>query len=152
MSGFSLTKTHIETAAKSALVASAAGVSSSNWAVYHVFYGESSYIGARNRGRLPFIEIKRQANTFTHEAEPNYGGTNELSYRVEIHVGQASRKDMASAEDWGYAIATVFIKELRNQSSFWSGNHTIQPIEESPFGHSIAIDITAELTGDEDHL
>jgi len=152
MSSFESARSQIFQALTSTTVAAIAQIPQTIWANYHVFYGDSSYIAGRNRGRLPFVEVKRSQANMTHESEPNYGGTQVITFRIEIHTGNVPRNSVLNNELQADQLARAIIQLIRSQSCFRDGEHTIETLVESPFGYSLAIDLTASLSADKDNL
>lgn len=78
----------IKTIVSGASIATAAGISSSEWANYHTFvrYGEDDMVGNTNIGRLPIVTIREVTSNYEFQAEPNHFGTRETIFIIRIYV------------------------------------------------------------------
>jgi len=137
----------VRTALKTSAVATAAGVSASTWAETpanggHVFDGEVGFLGARNRGRLPFLEFWVEGFTGTR-ASFGGGGYSDGTVVVRAHVGGADQADaeelaadiLAAARDAVRAIADNFGQV---------GDDSFGRIELGPWGHQMDLRLTLE--------
>lgn len=121
---------------QSSSVAAAAGVSYSSWSstsAPHVFGGFGGFIGGRNRGRLPFVEISVVSQSFD-ELTADGGGDLEQRLVVRCHVGGTSPAD---AEDTSGKILTACLISIRNTLTEIAdvGGDQIGDLQQSPLGH-----------------
>ena len=111
----SLIRIDVITACRDSAVATAASVGAAAWAdttVPHVFDALQGYMGGRNRGRLPFLEVAVEAMEFdTHNTE---GGTVETTATIRCHVGS---KDQVTSMDQSAAILLTCLQKIRDTSS-----------------------------------
>ena len=131
----SLIRIDVVTACRDAAVATAAGIGASAWAdttVPHVFDAIQGYMGGRNRGRLPFLEVAVADMDFdTHNTE---GGTVETTATIRCHVGS---KDQVTAMDQSAAILLTCIQKIRDNTSVTylsDGSETLDGIAAGPWG------------------
>lgn len=91
------------TACRAASVASAAGVAEAAWSsttVPHVFIGLGAFVGQRNRGRCPFIEIEAEQAESDHGKPGGGSGAWEASVLVSVAL-----RDEEQARDQAESIA-----------------------------------------------
>lgn len=134
----------IRTAALSPPVEMAAlGVSgSSSWS-RHITVDTVGFIAEKNRGNLPFIEIRRNGPS-TYSAEsmgPSRGGTVDSSYNICVTVGNISRRQRSLSEEKAYGIVEALLQEIRSKWDFIQGSETISELESHPFGYSLNVTI-----------
>lgn len=131
----SLIRIDVVTACRDPAVAAAAGLGASAWAdttVPHVFDALQGYMGGRNRGRLPFLEVAvGEMNFDTHNTE---GGTVESTVTVRCHVGA---KDQVTAMDQTAAILLTCLQRIRDKNSvtyLTDGGETLDALVAGPWG------------------
>lgn len=144
MSGFDAKEQIIADALASAEVACAAEKDPADWANYHIFYEFSDvYIGARNRGRLPFVEFNIDDSNFEQVAVDSNLDTN--TWIVRVHVGQlginTNRKSMTSKAQ---AIARTFIAKLKENIQLRGTSVNISSLTTTPIGGFIEITMDFE--------
>ena len=130
-------------AATSVQVAAIAGVSQSDWP-HHVFYGNGNFIGGRNRGRLPFIEIKRIATDFEQEA--NTLSREDTTFEFIVSTGRGS-----------YEADLLASKLIRATFSYLKSNYPIltwivtsTESVATPWGYKVAYDLEVETSAQHD--
>lgn len=141
--------TRIYAALRTAAVATAAGIAAGTWAdttISRVFKGNGPYLGARNRGRLPFMEFYLDAQPFTQE-HPQ-GGTVVTTVKVVAHVGG---RDLEAASDLaaamlGFGMAAIRSEAVDNYTAM--GDDQIGALEPGPWGHMRVASMTFEHTYD----
>ena len=143
----SLIRIDVVTACRDAAVATAAGIGASAWAdtaVPHVFDALQGYMGGRNRGRLPFVEVAvADLNFDTHNTE---GGTVESTITIRCHVGA---KDQVTAMDQSAAILLTCLQKIRDTSSVTylsDGSETLGGLIAGPWGLMRDLTITIRHT------
>lgn len=141
-------KDSVMAACKDTAVASVSPSISGDWASYHVFYNTDSYVGARNRGRCPFVEVIRNDTSMEHLAEPSYGGMSTHSFTILVHTLASSGRDEEANEEEAWRIAIAILEVLRADYNLSTGNNSITEIENSPFGYSLAINVEVDITFD----
>ncbi len=102
-------------ALRSESVALQAGVDYDTWAsssIPRVFNGYAGFLGARNRGRLPFFEVTVSSQTFTNET--SQGGTIKTTAKLRLHD---TGRDIESTMDRMDATMMTGIAAIRD-------NHT----------------------------
>jgi hypothetical protein len=115
-----------------------AGIDGDVWAsteTPRVFVGQSGYIGARNRGRLPFLEVWLE-NT-QHVNDTGLGGTILTTARIRMHD---TGRDQETVSNRMLATLTACIAEVRaNRSENYTelGDSSIEDIQPGPFGWSL---------------
>ncbi len=134
----------IRTALQTSPVADAAEISSAVWAADgdaggHVFDGNGGFIGARNRGRLPFLEFRIVAQQFTQQTYT--GGQETSQVAVRVHVGG---RDIRIAQDRAYAIAKAAVTAIRSVFGTTLGNEAIPEFGQGPWGHALEVKLTVE--------
>lgn len=117
-------------------VAAAAGLSAGVWAdvnAPHVFGGVGGFIGGRNRGRLPFVEVAVVGQTFT-PVTSEMDGDLEQTLVIRCHVGGKTIED---AEDSSELILSTCLVAIRNLGSGLAilGSDRINGLEQGPWGH-----------------
>lgn len=138
----------LKTACSCSEVASAASVLTADWSGAHVFDGGKEYIGAMNRGRVPFVVITRLNSDYSFDAlsTGDSGGQLDSRWNIKVVVGKSSRSDEATNEAQAYDIAQKIIKNARLNYNLAVGNQTILPPETHPFGLAINIDLSIQNT------
>ncbi len=140
----SVTIDEVVAALRTSGVASAAGVASGTWSstsIPRVFIGDVGFMGGRNRGRLPFIEVFIGSQRFQGEHES--GGRIETSVICRVHCGGTNQR---TAIDLLYAIATASLSALRNLTDYNYtdlGENSIGEAQPSPLGWTM--DTTSRL-------
>jgi hypothetical protein len=141
--------TRIEAQLRLPYVAAVTGLSSVVWGditVSHIFHGFSSLIGARNRGRLPFIEYD-VTDSFT--LENREGGTVMQSIRLLVHVS-GSAPD--SIEKSSMLIALAAISSIRSEATdnltAAGAGDTIGEFVQTPYGGYRKVTMQVEQTFD----
>lgn len=102
----------------------------------HVFDGEATMIGGRNRGRLPFLEVFVKSQAFTRESPE--GGTMSSTVTIRAHC---AGRDQATALSLLSGLLAASLKALRNAADsisgapgyFTDGNESIGEPTKSPF-------------------
>ena len=117
-------------------VAAAAGLSAGVWAdvnAPHVFGGNGGFIGGRNRGRLPFVEVSVIGQTFTPVTSEQDGDL-EQTLSIRCHVGGDSIED---AEDLSELIISTCLVAIRNLGSELAavGSDRVSGLDQGPWGH-----------------
>lgn len=131
----SLIRIDVVTACRDPAVATAAGLGASAWAdttVPHVFDALQGYMGGRNRGRLPFLEVAVEDMEFdSHNSE---GGTVATSATIRCHVGA---KDQVTAMDQSAAILLTCLQKIRDKSTvtyLHDGGEHLDGLAAGPWG------------------
>lgn len=124
------------TACQGPTIAAAAGLSAGVWASVaapHVFGGNGGFIGGRNRGRLPFLEVAVIGQTFS-PVTSELDGDLEQTLSIKCHIGGSSIED---AEDLSELILSACLVAIRNLSSQLAalGPDRISGLEQGPWGH-----------------
>jgi hypothetical protein len=98
-----------------------------------VFGGNGGFIGGRNRGRLPFVEVAVIDQTFT-PVTAEMDGDLEQTLSIRCHVGGAIIED---AEDLSELILSACLVAIRGISSGLTtvGSDRISGIQQGPWGH-----------------
>jgi hypothetical protein len=123
------------TAVRDESVALQADVDYEDWAsddAPHVFVGNSGYLGARNRGRLPFMEVNTQTQTFGNET--GEGGTAQTLLRLTLH---ATGRDVEETVDRMHSIMIAAISAIRDNREFnfmQIGTDRIEEVQPGPMG------------------
>lgn len=113
-----------------------------------VFVGQSGFIGSRNRGRLPFIEVNTESQQFTDDTGD--GGTVETKVTLRLHD---TGRDPEAVQDRMHEILTAAISCIRDnrQSNFTQlGNDTIDAIQPGPMGWMMSAILSLEHSFDRD--
>lgn len=108
----SVLRDEIVEALRSAYVAIAAGVTPAVWGsatTPRVFDGAAGYIGGRNRGRCPFVEVWIGGQSFNRTTLD--GGTLVSQVRVRVH---ATGRDHDTARDLLEAIMAAGLAAIRS--------------------------------------
>jgi hypothetical protein len=103
------------TAARASAVAAAAGISAGVWSsttTPRVFPGKAGFIGGRNRGRLPFLEIAFTSQSFQNTVED--GGT--LLTSVEL-IAHGTGRDQQTAEELLSGLLGAALASIRTTST-----------------------------------
>jgi hypothetical protein len=131
----SVLQTRCLTACRAATVAAAAGVLAATWAavdVLRVFAGLGGFLGGRNRGRLPFLEVSVGESAI--DASAPEGGEGRTTVRLRVHVGGV---DLGTAENLSHAILAAALASLRSETAdnlcAW-GSDRIGALEPGPWG------------------
>jgi len=131
----SVIRADVIAAVRTSAVASAAGISSGVWSsstTPRVFSGEAGYIGGRNRGRLPFVEVAFAGQTFDNLVDT--GGTMTTSVRIIAH---GTGRDPQTAEELLHGILATSLAEIRDLGGDHyqrMGTDLIEAIQPGPFG------------------
>ncbi len=126
-------------------VASQAQVAAITWAsetAPRVFPGRAGFIGGRNRGRLPFVEVEFIGQTFANEVEE--GGTLKTKIRLIAH---ATGRDQQTAEELLSAIITESLVQIRDvsQDNYTRlGDDEIMTVQPGPFGWMLEAQMEVE--------
>lgn len=129
-------------------VALAAGVDRDLWARDvdeggHVFENDNGFIGARNRGRMPFMSVTLTSVSETQQTRD--GG--ELVSAIEgmIHVGGA---DQMAAQILARSISLVARRMIRATAGeyLFLGNDREGEFERTPLGHALAFTMDIRQT------
>jgi hypothetical protein len=117
----------IRTAVRGVSVATAAGVAHGTWSAAvtaggRVFDGDAGYLGSRNRGRLPFLELWVQDAS---EVQLSYdGGVSDIQVTLRVHVGG---RDQATLDDLAGEILFAAVRAIRslpfNHGRIGDGNY-----------------------------
>ena len=123
-------------ACQGATVAAAAGIAAGVWAdanAPHVFGGNGGFIGGRNRGRLPFVEVAVIDQTFT-PVTAEMDGDLEQTLVIRCHVGG---NIIADAEDLSELIISACLVAVRNLGTDLAavGSDRVSGIQQGPWGH-----------------
>ncbi len=130
-------------------VALQAGVDYDTWAsttAPRVFIGQAGYIGARNRGRLPFVEVVVESQSFVNQT--GQGGT--LRSRASIRVYDTGR-DHEEVANRMEAIMASGIAEVRNNrldNYTELGDSEIDSVKPGPMGWVLDASMTFEFSYD----
>ncbi len=124
------------TACQGATIAAAAGLSAGVWAdaaAPHVFGGNGGFIGGRNRGRLPFLEVAVIGQTFTPVTSEQDGDLEQI-LSIRCHVGGSVIEE---AEDLSENILSACLVAVRNLGSQLAvlGSDRVSGLEQGPWGH-----------------
>jgi hypothetical protein len=123
------------TAIRDESVALQADVAYEDWSsetAPRVFVGQTGYLGARNRGRLPFIEVTTQTQTFGNET--GEGGTARTELRLVLH---ATGRDVEATIDRMHSIMIAAISAVRDNREFnymQLGTDRIEEVQPGPMG------------------
>jgi hypothetical protein len=134
-------------------VAQYAGISLNDWTNYHIFSEEVKFIHGQNRGRCPFVNIKRKDSNYSYDAitTNDQGGMLVSDWEIEVVTGKNSN-GVAVEETGTYKIAEAIVAEIRNKYNMKIGNQKIGSITTHPFGQSIIISLTIENTYSESEM
>jgi hypothetical protein len=141
----------IETAIKSSTVRTVAGKSADDWN-RSVFFGNTPYVQGANRGRCPFVVVNRTNTALNHEFETGHGGTQLVQFTITLHGRKSSVNSSRSSEQQLYDIAAAILSVLRGTRQFEIGDDNITESENHPYGFSIDLNVTAELTFTKDTI
>lgn len=142
MTTWSIIEDRLVQACRDASVAAVACISPAIWAscdlsIGHVFTGLRGYIGARNRGRLPFIEIFRSAPTSFENTSisSNHEGFEITQFTIRIHV--SGLKPNQAELDLQKLARQCLIKIRSNTSDHYLqyGDEIMRDIISSPIGY-----------------
>lgn len=131
-------------------VAAAAGMTPSAWTnPTHVFGGQvGSFIGGRNRGRLPFIQFRIDDWNFSQESRQ--GGTVTALVHLVVHVGG---KDPYTAGDLATGIMQAAIAAISDESvdNFTSASRKVDifALKQGAWGHEMTATMTVDLSYNE---
>ncbi len=132
-------------------VALAAEYDADLWAsetVPHVFIGKAGFLGARNRGRLPFFEIDINSQTFGDDT--GEGGTLESTVAIRLHD---TGRDIEATQDRMFEIMTAAISSIRDNREYnytQIGTDAIEAIQPGPMGWMINATLTIQHSYDRD--
>lgn len=137
----------IRTAVQGATVATAAGIASATWAAAvnsggHVFDGEGGFVGSRNRGRLPFIELWVQSSG---EDQLSYeAGVSDNTIMIRAHIGgvDQSQADLDAGE-----ILFACVRAIRSMAGDRGriGSTTYSQTNLGPWGTQREVSLTIQL-------
>lgn len=142
-----LIRADLVTACRDATVAAKAGFITADWSsttIPHVFEGTQGYIGGRNRGRLPFLEVA--CADLGYEARAVDGGVTETNCVIRCHVGA---RDQSVADDLATAIliaCLVKIRDITSTTYLYDGGQNLTAIEAGPWGLQKDLRITVRHT------
>jgi len=130
-------------------VASAAGIPIATWAsttTPRVFDGRVGYLGGRNRGRLPFVEVWVNNQGFLHTNMD--GGTVMSEVLIRAH---ATGRDQNTAMDLLDEIVMTCMASIRSNPTYSYTAHGDDQLREAtpgPFGWKQEAVVTVEHTYD----
>lgn len=125
-------------------VASTAGVDLSTWTNYRVFDGIAAPFGARNRGRLPFVEIQVDGESF--KLDGNAIGGVRTTVRFRVNVGGSNR---TQAQALGESILHAIYAAIYADSPYFAmATQEMGSFESKPYWHVLTGSLTVEHTYD----
>lgn len=122
------------TACQTTPVATAAGMALGVWAdpsAPHVFAGLAGYLGGRNRGRLPFVEVAVTGQDYAPVVSVGDGDLTQ-TLTLRCHVGG---RTLAQAEDLSEAILAACLVAIRGLDLSFYGGDRISGLDAGPWGH-----------------
>ena len=131
----SVLATRALSACRGSSVADAAGVAALTWAdedTPRVFRGLGGYLGGRNRGRLPFLEVSVGGSDIGQTS--NDGGEGMTTIHLRAHCGGA---DLGTAEDLTAGMLSAAIAAIRSETTdnlAAVGSDQIDALEPGPWG------------------
>lgn len=133
---------------RDAAVATAAGVDLLAWqdeTATRVFEGVQGFMGGRNRGRLPFLEVA--CNDLNFDGHTADGGTVETAVAIRCHVGT---RDQTTAGDLMAQILLACITKIRDRSGgvtyLTDGTEQLGPTVAGPWGLQRELQFTVRHT------
>ncbi len=102
----------------------------------HVFDGNAGYLGARNRGRIPFVEFWISGHDFKQLSYT--GGAESSSVKVRVHVGG---RDLEIAQELAYEIGKAAVTAIRSVFGTTLGDESDSDFGASPWGHALDIEL-----------
>jgi hypothetical protein len=131
-------------------IANVAGISDQKWASYHVFdAASSSFIGGKNRGRLPFVEVIRVDQPY--DQKDAGGGWMDTEMQIVINVGDRfGNGEESTVEELAHSIAENILQEVRNDHYFEKPANTQQDkigqLTGGPYGFQLILSMTIRHT------
>lgn len=113
-------------------VAIAAGVVPATWAsttIPRVFSGDHGFLGARNRGRCPYIEVWVEGQAFDHRSTE--GGDLTTQVRLRIHAAGRISRD-ALDEIMVASLAAIRVEVSDNYTAL--GDDRVDEVKPGPMG------------------
>lgn len=137
-------------AARNSAIADLAGITPAMWASAtgdgHVFDSRSGWVGGRNRGRLPFVEVDTEPTQYDLVAVD--GGQSTTTVRWYIHVGG---QDQRTAQNLAEVLAAGILATFRNSDFIdINGNYARygddlpNTWETTPLGHMLTVTSVVE--------
>lgn len=142
MSTWSEIQLRLLEACRSVNVAAVASVATSIWAdtdetIGHVFAGRRGYVGGRNRGRLPFIEVFKSGNQeFRAEArtDGDLGGTVVTNWTIRVHHKGLTPDTAELALDSIIPEILLNVRDTSSDNYMDLGDEAVSEIYSSPIG------------------
>jgi hypothetical protein len=127
-------------------VATAAGIDSSSWSS-HVFVGTGAFIGARNRGNIPFIDIFRTGSSHVTEMTDTdgYGGTSNHTIQLNIWVPASDRRNERTSEELAWSILNAINTKMKASTQIRVVDFDTAITDNSPFARVLQVVMTIEM-------
>lgn len=130
-------------AARSGEVATVANVSPSRWSLSHVFIGHGALIGARNRGRAPFIDVLKTVGDFEQVA--NDTNREGQDFRIRVYT----RRTLSESKVTSEAIIRTFLRTLKSLDEKLIWKAEVAEIKEISWGSVTEIILSSDIYDDD---
>ncbi len=132
-------------------VALQAGVDFDTWAssyIPRVFNGYAGFLGARNRGRLPFFEVMVSTSSFTNET--SQGGSVKTTVKLKLHDTGRDIETVTNRMDATMIAGIASIRDNHTTLYTQLGDSEVSDVQPGPMGWMMEATLTFEHSYERD--